>query len=61
VRAASGAGVPVVVFGGLVDPDAAAALRAAGVTEVVALSGDIARAAEDLFALGHRLGERDPE
>ncbi len=58
VTAASGAGVPVVVFGGLVDPDAAASLRARGVTEVVALSGDIGSAAEDLFALGRRLGER---
>jgi glycerate kinase len=59
VAAASEAGVPVVVFGGLVDPDAAASLRARGATEVVALSGDIGRAAEDLFALGRRLGKRE--
>jgi glycerate kinase len=59
VAAASGSGVPVVVFGGLVAPDAAASLRARGVTEVVALSGDIGSAAEDLFALGRRLGKRE--
>jgi glycerate kinase len=59
VTAASGAGVPVVVFGGLVDPDAAADLRSRGATEVVALSGDIGSASADLFALGRRLG--DPE
>jgi glycerate kinase len=60
VSAASGAGVPVVVFGGLVDPDAAASLRARGVAEVVALSGDIRAAARDLFDLGRRLGGRSP-
>ena len=59
VAAASGTGVPVVVFGGLVDSDAAARLRASGVAEVVALSGDIGSAADDLFILGRLLGERD--
>ena len=58
VAAASGAGVLVVVFGGLVDPDAAELLRERGVAEVVALSGDITRAADDAFELGRRLGAR---
>ena len=58
VAAASAAGVPVVVFGGLVDPDAAERLRSRGAVEVVALSGDIRAAASDLLALGRRLGER---
>jgi glycerate kinase len=55
VAAAVSARVPVVVFGGLVDSDAAARLRERGEVEVVALSGDPSRAAADLRALGGRL------
>ena len=55
VDAAAEAGVPVVVFGGRVDPNGADALLAAGAREVVALSGDPGRARDDLVALGARL------
>ena len=55
VDAAAEAGVPVVVFGGRVDPNGADALLAAGAREVVALSGDPGRAGDDLVALGARL------
>jgi glycerate 2-kinase len=50
-RRCAGAGVPCVVFGGVV------AEPLAGV-ETVALSGEPARAADDLAALGLRLGTR---
>jgi glycerate 2-kinase len=50
-RRCAAAGVPCVVFGGVVD----APVRGA---ETVALSGDPSRAREDLFALGRRLGLR---
>ncbi|MEI4272709.1 glycerate kinase [Klenkia sp. LSe6-5] len=53
--AAAAAGVPVVVFGGQVATGAAAALRALGATAVLPLSGDRARAAEDLVDLGRHL------
>lgn len=49
------AGVPVVVFGGRVRPEGEAALRTAGAAQVLALSGDPARAREDLAALGRTL------
>jgi glycerate kinase len=49
------AGVPVVVFGGRVQPEGEAALRTAGAAQVLALSGDPARAREDLAALGRTL------
>ena len=50
-RRCAEAGVPCVVFGGLVT------VPLSGV-ETVALSGDPARAAEDLAELGLRLGTR---
>lgn len=51
VRRCAAAGVPCVVFGGVVDEAIADA-------ETVALSGDPARAREDLVGLGGRLGAR---
>lgn len=53
--AASAVGVPVVVFGGRVAPGGAAGLRALGATAVLPLSGDKARAADDLVELGRHL------
>ena len=50
-RRCSSAGVPCVVFGGIVE-------RPLEGTESVALSGDPARARDDLVALGRRLGAR---
>jgi hypothetical protein len=51
VRRCAGAGVPCVVFGGVVTEPLAG-------VETVALSGDPLRAAEDLIELGARLGTR---
>ena len=42
------------------NPDAAERLRARGVAEVVALSGDIRRAGVDAEELGQRLGTGNP-
>jgi glycerate kinase len=53
--AAVSAGVPVVVFGGRVVPEAADALRRAGVAAVLPLSGEPRRAANDLRLLGDSL------
>lgn len=50
--------VPVVVFGGRVQPDGAAALRELGAVDVRPLSGRIADAADDLYALGVRVATR---
>ena len=55
VDAAAEAGVPVVVFGGRIDPAGADALLATGARGVVPLSGDPGRARDDLVALGARL------
>jgi glycerate kinase len=49
-------GVPCVVFGGRVLPGAAAALRRAGATAVLPLSGEPERAHDDLVELGEGLG-----
>jgi glycerate 2-kinase len=51
VRRCSDAGVPCVVFGGVVTEPLAG-------VETVALSGDPTRATEDLVELGRRLGAR---
>lgn len=50
------AGVPCVVFGGLVETGAAAALHGAGATAVFSLSGKPERASADLVELGEALG-----
>jgi glycerate kinase len=50
------AGVPCVVFGGLVETGAAAALHEAGATAVFSLSGRPERATADLAELGEALG-----
>ncbi|MDQ3889270.1 MAG: glycerate kinase [Actinomycetota bacterium] len=50
------AAVPCVVFGGRVEPGAAAALYALGATSVFRLSGDPRQAASDLAELGEALG-----
>ncbi|MDT5082083.1 MAG: glycerate 2-kinase [Mycobacterium sp.] len=47
--------LPVVVFGGRVQPDGAAALRDLGAVDVRPLSGSIANAADDLHELGVRV------
>lgn len=60
VIAAAGAGAPVVVFGGRVRPDGAAALRRLGAADVLPLSGDIAAAADDLRSLGVEMARRLP-
>jgi glycerate 2-kinase len=60
VVAATPAQVPVTVFGGLVREGGATALRTLGAAEVVSLSGDIARAADDLHDLGATLAARLP-
>ncbi|MGB3481691.1 MAG: glycerate kinase [Mycobacterium sp.] len=53
VIAAAGAHrLPVVVFGGRVHPEGATALRDLGAVDVRPLSGSIADAADDLYALG---------
>ena len=48
--------VPCVVFGGRVEPGAAAALHELGATAVLTLGGDEARARADLTALGEAIG-----
>jgi glycerate 2-kinase len=60
VIAAAGPGLPVVVFGGRVQPDGAAALRELGAAEVRPLSGDIDAAAADLRVLGAEVARRLP-
>ena len=52
-------GVSCVVFGGVVEPDGEAALRALGAAAVLPLSGRAERVREDLEALGESLA-RDP-
>lgn len=52
LKAAKALGVPVVAFGGLVDADGAEALREAGITAVLPLSGVKDNATRDLEALG---------
>jgi glycerate kinase len=54
VRACKEAGVPCVVFGGRIE-SGAEELVALGAAEIVALSGDPARAEDDLRELGERL------
>ena len=51
-------GLPVVVFGGRVVPEGAAALAELGARDVVSLSGRIADAADDLYALGTSIATR---
>jgi len=50
--------LPVVVFGGRVQADGAAALRELGAAEVRPLSGRIADATDDLYALGVHVATR---
>lgn len=57
---AAAAGRPVVVFGGRVQADGAAALRRLGAADVVPLSGTITAAAEDLRRLGEELARQLP-
>jgi glycerate kinase len=54
------AGLPVVVFGGRVHADGAAALRRLGAADVVPLSGTITAAAQDLRRLGEELARQLP-
>ncbi|WP_197379298.1 glycerate kinase family protein [Mycolicibacterium mengxianglii] len=58
VIAAAGSRLPVVVFGGRVHPDGAAALRGLGAVDVRPLSGSISDAATDLYALGAYLASQ---
>ncbi len=54
------AGLPVVVFGGRVHADGAAALRRLGAADVVPLSGNITAAADDLRRLGEEVARQLP-
>jgi glycerate 2-kinase len=58
LAAAAPSQLPVVVFGGRVQPDGAAALRELGAVDVRPLSGRIADAADDLYALGVHVASR---
>jgi len=60
VLAAAPPHLPVTVFGGRVRADGAAALRGLGAAEVVPLSGDIMKAADDLHRLGAAVAPRLP-
>ncbi|KAA0097996.1 glycerate kinase [Mycolicibacterium sp. P1-18] len=58
LAAAGPSQLPVVVFGGRVHPDGASALLELGATDVRPLSGRIADAADDLYALGVHVATR---
>jgi len=57
---AAAAGLPVVVFGGRVHADGAAALRRLGAADVVPLSGNITAAVDDLRRLGEEVARQLP-
>lgn len=57
---AAAIGLPVVVFGGRVHADGAAALRRLGAADVVPLSGNITAAADDLRRLGEEVARQLP-
>jgi glycerate kinase len=55
VEACARAGVRCIAFGGIVEPEGESALRRIGAADVLALSGDRARAREDLTQLADRV------